>query len=184
MAISYLKRTDLLDINNTVQAEEWIARDDVTGYEIAGEFPSGTSSATASSTLGPLFPASPTFTAGQLTSISVRAYNNRIVFLDANGKAIFSFRRTSDGGVDFVGYDTQRNALPYNRNQILSVLFKGTKTMVATFPTPFVRIPSVSLTLANASNTPPYKVITTLTTVTVRFGSAYTGAVDIHAVER
>jgi len=63
-----------------------------------------------------------------------------------------------------------------------TVKFDGTKTMIVRFKKPFSYRPTVTLTLGDVNNSPPYRKVVTKTAMLIRFQSAYIGEVDWSAM--
>lgn len=185
MGIVYARLADPVDMAGNPVEIAWRATDEATGYEIMRTFPLGTSDAAAEAALAAAFPAIPPI---QNAVVPLNAFVNKatgeVFLLDGAGKAMFSLMREADGGTTIKGIDAAGNAVNYTRSQVVTLVFRGTKIATASWPRPFVRIPSVSLTLTDASAQPPYRLAASKTQVTVRFGSAYTGSVEVHANER
>jgi hypothetical protein len=61
--------------------------------------------------------------------------------------------------------------------QMGTVNFDGTKTMTVWFQKPFSHVPSVTLTLGDVNNAPPYRTVESTTKMNIRFRSSYIGKV-------
>lgn len=59
-----------------------------------------------------------------------------------------------------------------------TVYFNGTKTMTVWFSKPFTHKPSVTLTLGDVNNTPPYRTNIVTTKMEIKFKTAYLGNVN------
>lgn len=164
----------------------WQAQDSDTGVTIMLNFPLATLETDAKAALLAAFPVNPSLaeSAVDRLPIFINKETGAAFILDAAGKPMIQLKRGIDGGVDIIGIDAAGNGVSYTKSQVISLQFRGTKVAQAIWPIPFTRVPSVSLTLGDASSQPPYKLAATKTGVTVRFSNAYMGSVDIHASER
>ena len=63
------------------------------------------------------------------------------------------------------------------------VVFNNTKSIRVNFPLTFKKWPSISLTLTDENNTPPYRIWPGKTGFTIRFKNNFTGVVSWTAVE-
>lgn len=185
MTIIYTQLAAPVDMAGAPVELAWQAQDSETLVTIMQYFPLGTTDAAAKAALLAAFPVNPALapSAGGLP-IFINKDTGAAIILDAQGKPMIQLKRGTDGGVDIIGIDNQGNGVSYTKSQVMSLQFKGTKVATATWPIPFTRVPSVSLTLGDASSQPPYKLAATKTGVTVRFSNAYTGSVEIHGAER
>lgn len=185
MAITYTQLASPVDMAGNPVEIAWQAQDNGTGVTIMQNFPLGTLEADAKATLLAAFPINqPLPVAAERLPIFINKLTGAAFILDANGKPMIQLKRGSDGGVDIIGMDNAGNGVSYTKSQVVSLQFRGTKVASVTWPIPFTRIPSVSLTLGDASSQPPYKLAATKTGVAVRFSNAYTGSVEIHGAER
>lgn len=185
MAITYTQLASPVDMSGNPVEVAWQAKDSDTGVTIMQNFPLGTLDVTAKASLLVAFPINqPLPVSVDRLPIFINKETGAAFILDANGKPMVQLKRGVDGGVDIIGVDNNGNGVSYTKSQVISLQFRGTKVASATWPIPFTRVPSVSLTLTDASAQPPYKLAATKTGVTVRFNNAYTGSVEIHGAER
>lgn len=185
MTIIYTQLPSPVGMDGTPVELAWQAQDSDTGVTTMLNFPLGTTQATAEAALLAVFQINqPIPLANDSLPIFVNKATGAAFILDANGKPMIQLKRGADGGVDIIGMDSNGNGVSYTKSQVISLQFRGTKVALATWPISFTRIPSVSLTLGDASSQPPYKIAATKTGVTVKFNNAYTGSVEIHGAER
>lgn len=182
--LTFTRLADAYGIDGVTPVEQhWQASDQVTGVTISKSYPLANTQASIEADLTTLFPANPVVAADRLQPLYALKQGDETVLVDATGKPLLAFKREPDGGVEVKGYDATGNAASYTRTQRVTMEFRGTKVATATFPVPFLRVPSVAITLLDSSAQPPYKAAVTKTQVTVKFGSAYTGRIEVNIGE-
>lgn len=186
MTIIYTQLPSPVGMDGTPVEVAWQAQDSNTGVTTMLNFPLGTLETDAKAALLAAFPVNPSLAESAIDKLPVfiNKDTGAAFILDANGKPLIQIKRGSDGGVDIIGISNTGEGISYTKSQVISIVFNGTKVGVATWPTPFVRIPSVTLTLGDASAQPPYKLSASKTGATIRFGQAYTGVVELIASEK